>query len=131
MSEYKGIKGFQVQTRTEDPAPYAQALADNPYAGTWGSGGNLNNARQQLTGTGIQTAALAIGGYDGSNRGYTENYNGSSWTEVAELNSVRRNSGSSGTTTAALAFGGLTPSASASTEVWSGTSEVVKTISTD
>ena len=32
MSEYKGIKGFQVQTRTEDPVPYAQALADNPYA---------------------------------------------------------------------------------------------------
>ena len=26
MSEYKGIKGFQVQTRTEDPVPYAQAL---------------------------------------------------------------------------------------------------------
>ena len=39
MSEYKGIKGFQVTTRTEDPVPYAQALADNPYAGTWGSGG--------------------------------------------------------------------------------------------
>ena len=38
MSEYKGIKGFQVQTRTEDPVPYAQALADNPYAGSWGSG---------------------------------------------------------------------------------------------
>ena len=48
MSEYKGIKGFQVQTRTEDPTPYAQALADNPYAGSWGSGGgNLNNAREQ------------------------------------------------------------------------------------
>ena len=28
MSEYKGIKGFQVQTRSEDPTPYAQALAD-------------------------------------------------------------------------------------------------------
>ena len=35
MSEYKGIKGFQVQTRTEDPVPYAQAIADNPYAGSW------------------------------------------------------------------------------------------------
>ena len=34
MSEYKGIKGFQVQTRTEDPVPYAQALADNPYSPT-------------------------------------------------------------------------------------------------
>ena len=40
MSDYKGIKGFQVQTRTEDPTPYAQAL-DNPYVGTWASGGNI------------------------------------------------------------------------------------------
>ena len=46
MSEYKGIKGFQVQTRTSDPVPYAQALADNPYAGAWGSGGSLNTGRQ-------------------------------------------------------------------------------------
>ena len=33
MSEYKGIKGFQVQTRTEDPSMHKQA--DNPYAGLW------------------------------------------------------------------------------------------------
>ena len=45
MSEYKGIKGFQVQTRTEDPVPYAQALADNPYAGTWASGATTNTGR--------------------------------------------------------------------------------------
>ena len=63
MSEYKGIKGFQVQTRTEDPTPYAQALADNPYAGAWGSGGALNTAKQQMAGAGTtHTAALAIGG---------------------------------------------------------------------
>ena len=42
MSEYKGIKGFQVQTRTEDPTPYAQALADNPYSGAWASAANMN-----------------------------------------------------------------------------------------
>ena len=50
MSEYKGIKGFQVQTRTEDPTPYAQALADNPYGGVWSSGGNLNTARRSYAG---------------------------------------------------------------------------------
>ena len=48
MSEYKGIKGFKVQTRTEDPTPYAQALADNPYVGSWSSGGSLNTARNTL-----------------------------------------------------------------------------------
>ena len=45
MAGYKEIKGFQVQTRTSDPTPYAQALADNPYAGVWSSGGNLNQER--------------------------------------------------------------------------------------
>ena len=33
MAGYKEIKGFHVQTRSEDPTPYAQALSDNPYAG--------------------------------------------------------------------------------------------------
>ena len=42
MAGYKEIKGFQVQTRSEDPTPYAQALSDNPYAGTWSAGGDLN-----------------------------------------------------------------------------------------
>ena len=62
MSEYKGIKGFQVQTRTEDPVPYAQALADNPYAGAWSSGGNLNTGRGQSMGSGSQTAAIKLAG---------------------------------------------------------------------
>ena len=62
MSEYKGIKGFQVQTRSEDPVPFAQAIADNPYAGAWGSGGSLNTARQLLAGAGTVSAGLAVGG---------------------------------------------------------------------
>ena len=36
MSEYKGIKGFQVQTRTEDPSCTRIGI---PYAGAWSSGG--------------------------------------------------------------------------------------------
>ena len=127
MANLKTFSGFPIQNLSSDPVPFAQAKTNDPYGGVWASGGNLNNARQQLTGTGIQTAALAIGGYDGSNRGYTENYNGSSWTEVADLNAARRNSGSSGTTTAALAFGGFTvPPASngpsALNEQWDGSS---------
>ena len=89
MSEYKGIKGFQVQTRTEDPVPYAQALADNPYAGAWGSGGTMNTARRYLGGCGIQTAALGIAGYVGGGtpgyRALVEQYDGTSWTESGDL----------------------------------------------
>ena len=63
MSEYKGIKGFQVQTRTEDPVPYAQALADNPYAGAWASVASLNTARDNGASLGTTTNAIAVGGY--------------------------------------------------------------------
>ena len=62
MSEYKGIKGFQVQTRTEDPVPYAQALADNPYAGAWSSGGDLNQGAYAVQAVGTLTAGLKTGG---------------------------------------------------------------------
>ena len=107
MSEYKGIKGFQVQTRTEDPVPYAQALADNPYAGVWSSGGAMNTARYGATvGTnGIQTAAIAAGG--NPNKTETEQYNGSSWTETGDLNTGRSRLGGAATSyTASIAFGG-------------------------
>jgi hypothetical protein len=39
MAEYKGIKGFKVQTVSTDPA--ASIIA----TGTWASGGDLNTAR--------------------------------------------------------------------------------------
>ena len=91
MSEYKGIKGFQVQTRTEDPTPYAQALADNPYAGSWASGSALNTGRTQFGGSGASyNSALGFGGDNGSTQvNNTESYNGSSWTEVNDLNTAR------------------------------------------
>ena len=125
MSEYKGIKGFQVQTRTTDPVPFAQELADNPYAGAWGSGGNLNQARRAIGGNGLQTAALAVGGT--STPGIlanTESYNGTAWTAVNNLNQARRSPTITGTTSAALAFGGYNPPAgdvTANTESWDGT----------
>jgi len=138
MSEYKGIKGFQVQTRTEDPTPYAQALANNPYARTWSSGGSLNTARSNINGAGVQTAAIAFGGNIASGgpqpysvQDLTENYNGTSWTEVNDLNQARNDTKGSGTATAGLAVGGYLypPSASPSPSVgiqlsvekWDGT----------
>ena len=107
MSEYKGIKGFQVTTRTEDPVPFAQAIADNPYAGAWASGGNLNTAKQNTGGAGTQTAGLAFGSFPTS--ATTESYNGSSWTETGDLNTAGGYfAGSFGTYTAAIGAGRLT-----------------------
>ena len=128
MSEYKGIKGFQVQTRTEDPVPYAQALADNPYAGSWSSGGDLNTARSNQSGFGTQTSTISAGGYTTTDVAVVESYNGTSFTEVADLNSARRATGSAGSTnTAGITFGGGGGGASPGTEIalnesWNGSS---------
>ena len=108
MSEYKGIKGFQVQTRTEDPTPYAQALADNPYVGVWASGGSLNTARTGVGGgaVGTQTASITGGGNTSGATAVSEQYNGTSWTETNDLNIARYDFQKFGTSTAALHCGG-------------------------
>ena len=63
MANYQSIKGFNIQSKSSDPVPYAQALADNPWAGTWSSGGSLNQSRYSLAGAGTQDAGLVFGGY--------------------------------------------------------------------
>ncbi len=45
MSEYKGIKGFQVQTRTEDPSPTEAQVGDFYYNSTTGQ---FKNVGQEL-----------------------------------------------------------------------------------
>jgi hypothetical protein len=44
MAEYKGIKGFKVQTVSTDPAASMQLQRER-----WASGGNLNTARDQIS----------------------------------------------------------------------------------
>ena len=106
MANYKDIQGFHVQNLTSDPTPYAQALSDNPYVGTWSSGGAMNTARRDLSAAGIQTAALGIGGYISDYSALHENYNGSSWTEIANLNVAKRGMAGFGSSTAAIVAGG-------------------------
>ena len=126
MASYKDIQGFNIQNLSSDPVPFAQEKANNPYQGTWASGGTMNTARNSLGSTGTKTAALAFGGVDPSPAivAFTESYNGTSWTEVNDLNSARKLFAGSGTNTAALAFGGRNPPADtnrAFTETWDGT----------
>ena len=108
MSEYKGIKGFQVQTRTQDPTPYAQALADNPYGGVWSSGGGLNTARFSHADAGTLPAGFAFTGGDAStsteNITNAETYDGTSWTEVGDINTARRGLAGAGTADSGFSF---------------------------
>ena len=90
MANYKEIQGFPIQNLSSDPVPYAQELADNPYAGVWSSGGTMNTARQRLGAAGTITAAIAFGGISPATTAVTESYDGSTWTEVNDLNTARR-----------------------------------------
>jgi hypothetical protein len=120
MAEYKGIKGFKVQTVSTDPAASIAAT------GSWASSTNLNTARAYGGGTpqGTQNAALFFAGNNGTaDVANNESYDGTSWTELADLNTARRLIGGIGTQTAALAFGG-NPPATGATEEWNGTSWV-------
>ena len=141
MSEYKGIKGFQVQTRTEDPSPTEAQTGDFYYnsttgqfktinsggapIGTWASGGNLNEGRVEHRGAGSQTSALMFGGDDSPVTAITEEYNGSAYTEVNDLNTGRSVLGGAGANAeACLAFGGQVSGGGLpqATEVWNGSS---------
>ena len=147
MSEYKGIKGFQVQTRTEDPSPTEAQVGDFYYnsstgqfktindggapIGTWASGGSMNTGRGYLGAAGTQTAALAISGAPTPPFTYVanvENYNGSSWTEIADVNGARHEASGFGTTTAAIYAAGYGPNSltpterTDKTESWNGSS---------
>jgi len=117
--------GFEIQNLTSDPVPYAQALADNPYAGTWAAGANINAARSGLSGFGTNTASFVVGGDaqpgdGGAHTTLVESYNGSSWSETTEFSTGRSQLGSLGSTTAGLLFGGQTPSVTGSTQTWNG-----------
>ena len=118
MSEYKGIRGWKVQTVSTDPA--ASLIA----TGSWASGGSLNTARAGLGGAGTQSTALVFFGSNNpapSYVGNTELYNGTSWTELADGNSIRGYLAGFGTSTAAIGTGGYSPGGdSALTESWNG-----------
>jgi len=113
MAEYKGTKGFQVQTRIEDPTPYAQALANNPYAGSWSSGGDLNVAKRQAAGFGTLTAGLFAGGNNPPpTTANVEEYNGTAWSEVNDMPTSHFALASSRNSpqTSGIVFGGTDPS---------------------
>ena len=123
VTAFPAAAGDFIQSTASDPSPatvgdvwynnatYALKVTSVTTAGTWAAGGNMNTARQGVGGAGIQTAALAFGGYTGGTTGVTESYNGTAWTTLpATLGTAIYQSGSCGTQTAALAIAGYTGS---------------------
>ena len=139
MTTYKELKGTQIQVVSSDP--------DNPIegqvwynstsnalkgqaataAGSWASGGALNNGREQNTGlcVGTQTAGLLYGGDTPTPGGTvnTEQYDGTSWTEVNNMNTSRRSGGGYGTQSSAMSGASFAGNSGETnkTETWNGT----------
>ena len=135
MAEYKGIKGFKVQSLASDPTADEGQIwynttsntlkYDTIAAGSWASGGNLNTGRYALAGSGLGTAGLVFAGIQQSAPivASTESYDGSSWTEVADLSAGRFMLASAGTSTLGLAISGTSPgTGTTATEEWDATS---------
>ena len=82
----------------------------------WSNSANdLNTAGYTAEGTGIQTAAIIIGGVGRGNA--TEEYNGGAWTTVNSTNSPQNNGNASGTQASAVVFAGN----AGICELWDGT----------
>ena len=120
--------GFGGNSSPPSYSPSNNTNASEEYNGTsWTEGNNLNNTRTNLEGCGLQTSALAIGGYTSppSPTGmvaFTEEYNGSSWTNGGALNTSGNEMGTCGTQTAGLAFGRNRGYADKMTEEYDGSS---------
>ena len=98
-------------------------------AAAWASSNAMNTGRSILGRAGIQTAALAIGGYisPGSPEvtAKVESYDGSSWSEGPDINVARYGAQSDGPQTAALIAGGIAPGSPeflGNSESWNGSS---------
>jgi hypothetical protein len=101
----------------------------------WAAGGGLSAIKRYSPGSaGVQTAALCVGGYEGSaNVNKTELYNGVSWSLSGVINTARRNLGAAGTIAAAVSFGGFTTAATNVTEefdgaVWTAVNNMVTSV---
>ena len=128
MATYKGTKGFTVQVLSSDPTSESTVgllffnSTDNEFkyvrpggisAGTWASGGNLNQGRTlQANGAGTQTAGLVAGGETppGAAGTQSEEYNGTAWSEGNDLPVGVIGNAGAGIQTAALSISGVNDS---------------------
>ena len=102
------------------------SAATEEYDGTdWTSVNNMNTARRPSTSTfGIQTAAIAAGGYTTAAVANVEEYDGTTWTEIADLAAATYYGSGMGTNLAGVHTNGL-PGYATATEEYNNTFDVV------
>ena len=140
MADYKGIKGFKIQSVSSDPSNLTkgQIWYNSTSAvvrgraigvGAWSAGAPINNSRAWGGAAGTTgTTAMYFGGNENPTPPYnmtteTEEYNGTSWAEVADLNTERLQIVGLGSQSDAMAVGGFTSGGELNaSEHWNGTS---------
>ena len=119
MATYSEIKGQTIQSLASDP------LTSLVAGGAWASAPSLNTGKIRGMCAGIQTAAIAAGGYQAEDT--VEEYNGTAWSEENDMLEGRDYGGNHfGTSTAALFVSGANgspwPNVMTNVEEWNGTS---------
>ena len=135
MSEYKGIKGFQIQTRDKDPEnPITGDFYYNSGTGqfrniftgigAWSSSANMPANKMGQAGGGSMTAAVVFGGDDSTSvdNNKTYEYNGSSWSEGGDMSEGVGYGGGGGIQTSAVSCGGYTGTVRSNCEEYDGSS---------
>ena len=108
-SRSRNTNCFYSSWRPTTPGSYSNTV-EYYNCTSWSEQAEINEAREFVTGSGTQTAALVFGGRDGPNtsRKCKKDWNGTSWTETtSKWEPARRGVNSSvAPYTAVLAFGG-------------------------
>ena len=109
---------------TNPPAHGTPYNHSQEYNGTnWSVGGDLNTARGNQFGFGVETAGVIASGLTGStNLNAVEEYNGTAFTSVTNIGTARRGMEGAGPQTAGMVCGGYVgPAGTKSTEEYDGT----------
>ena len=136
MSDYREIKGTNIEVVTSDPSNLVDGqiwfnstsnkikLNKITTTGSWATGAPLGTQRNGSGGAGIQTAALCMGGSTGPpvRSALTEHYDGSSWTAGGNLSVARNLTRGCGVETAALLVAGFSPPSTNAVEEYNGSS---------
>jgi hypothetical protein len=100
-----------------EPPVTNHALTEEYNGSAWSESGDLPTVLRQLSGFGIQTAAVSVSGWNGSSYvAESYEYNGSSWTAAGDINTSRERAASFGLETAGVTVGGNIPPSHAHTD---------------
>ena len=119
-SQSAGTSTASIMWGGYNPNGTGRAINESWNGSSWTEVADLNTGRYDSSGNGTSTAAVVVGGTNGSTLiSGVEEWDGSSWTETTEANTNRTQGSASGTYQDLLYYSGGPP-ATGKTEFWNG-----------